>query len=185
MIKPRPHEPGGSADASIRESIVRDKKHAAEASALRSRNPWPIAIVSFFAVFITFIAVFIGFASRQRMDLVRANYYEDEILYQEQIDRLKRTQPIRSEVMIAYDSAQECFKVTLPVSSSVAGRLHLYRPSNATLDREFELAVKPDGTQQIKVKNLSAGLWKVRLNWKANDQEYYFDQSVVIGPRPL
>lgn len=148
------------------------------------RNPWPFALIGFFAVFITFMAVFIGFAVRQRTDLVRADYYEDEILYQRQIDRLNRTHPLRSGVAIAYDPATQRIRLALPVSGSqkhVTGRIHLYRPSNAGLDREFELAIKADGSQTVETKNLSEGLWKIRLTWQSNGEEYFFDQSLVIS----
>ena len=58
------------------------------------RNPWPIAIVSYFIIFIAFIAWFITFAMRQKMDLVRDDYYDQEIRFQQQIDRVQRTQSI-------------------------------------------------------------------------------------------
>ncbi|MBI2949879.1 MAG: FixH family protein [Verrucomicrobia bacterium] len=151
-----------------------------------TRNLWPIAIIGFFAVFITFMAGFITFAARQRMDLVRADYYEDEILYQRQIDRVKRTHPVRSEVAIALDAAQERLNVTLPVANSespITGRIHLYRPSNASLDRELDLALKPDGTRQVAVKDLLPGLWRARLIWSVDGQEFYCDQPLVIGSK--
>src|SRR5947207_839195 len=58
------------------------------------RNPWPIAIIAYFAVFISFIVTFIVWASHQRVDLVRADYYEAEIKFQQQIDRVERSRPV-------------------------------------------------------------------------------------------
>ncbi len=49
---------------------------------------WP---GGFFILFGGYIAGFIVFASRQKMDLVRNDYYDQEIRYQQQIDRVQRT----------------------------------------------------------------------------------------------
>ena len=149
-----------------------------------SRNPWPAAIIGFFTVFITLAILFIVFAVRQRADLVRVDYYEDEIRYQRQIDRLQRTRPVQSEVEVAYDAARRCLQVTLPPAHAEArasGRIHLYRPSDAGLDRDFELKAPASGPYRVDAANLKAGLWRVRLSWNANGEEYYFDQSIIVG----
>ena len=149
-----------------------------------SRNPWPAAIIGFFAVFISLAILFIVFAVRQRVDLVRADYYEDEMSYQRQIDRLQRTRPVQSEVGIAYDAVRQRLEVTLPpahAEARVSGSIHLYRPSDAGLDREMELTAEASGSYLVGVANLKAGLWRVRLHWNANGEEYFFDQSIIVS----
>ena len=55
---------------------------------------WPYAIAGYFALAITGIAIFITWAVRQNMDLVRSDYYEHEILFQKHIDAVNRTRPL-------------------------------------------------------------------------------------------
>ena len=150
-----------------------------------SRNPWPFAIAGFFVLLVAFIAAFITVAARHGVDLVRAAYYEDEIRYEDQIGRLQRTRPVQSEVVIDYDAARACIHVTLPASHAqqlTTGRIQLYRPSDARLDRAFELDVRSGSTQRVNAQSLPAGLWKVQLQWTVNGAEYYLDRSLVIGP---
>ena len=148
------------------------------------RNPWPYAIILYFIVFILFIAGFIAWAVRQNVDLVRPDYYQDEILFQKQIDTLHRTLAVAGQVAVNYDLAGQAITIQLPPAHAVqgiTGSIHLYRPSDAKLDREVKLAVSDKGAQRIESAHLEPGLWKVRVQWKANGQEFCFDQRVIIG----
>ena len=101
-------------------------------------NPWPAGLVIFFVVFISYIACFITFASRQRMDLVRADYYDQEIRFQKQIDRVQRTAPIMANAAMAYDTKTKRSPLTFPQTMAAAGfsgTIDFYRPSDANMDR--------------------------------------------------
>jgi len=152
--------------------------------ASNARNPWPIAIVAVFIVFAIFIIIFIAWATHQREDLVAANYYENEVRYQQQLDRLNQTRPLAAQVAVSYDAAQRSIVITLPGAQArvAAGRIHLYRPSDARLDRDVPLAVNPEGVQCLDARELRPGLWKVRVQWSANGKDYFFDQSVMVSP---
>lgn len=147
------------------------------------RNPWPIAIVAYFAVFMTFIACFIVYASRQRVDLVRADYYEAEIKFQQQIDRVERSRPVEAEVAIKYDLQGAKIILQLPRESQKGafGKIELYRPSDARQDKSIKLAADQNGTQQIDVRGLQSGLWKVRVNWTCAGQEYFVEKPITIS----
>lgn len=149
-------------------------------------NPWPVAIVVYFIGFMTFTVVIVACLSRQKMDLVRGDYYDDEIRYQEQLDRLNRTEGIKDQVSVGYDSSRESITVKLPpaeAQTKIEGRIRLYRPSDESLDQEIALAVNPAGSQTVDARHLRAGLWKVRVYWSVNGQDYYFSDSVIIGPK--
>jgi len=147
-----------------------------------SRSLWPIAIIAFFVVAIVYLGGFIVWASRQREDLVSENYYETEIRYQQQIDRLNRSQKFDSESLVTYDTAQQSIVISLPTASAspVTGEIRLYRPSDARLDHEFPLEVGRSGVQRLDAKRLPGGLWKVRVTWTVNGQEYFCDRPVVV-----
>lgn len=147
------------------------------------RSPWPYAIAGYFALAIIGIAIFITWAVKQNMDLVRADYYEHEILFQKQIDAANRSRAFGSELAITYDSHDSLVRVRLPaahVGGRFTGNAHLYRPSDAKLDRSVEL--KPDraGKQIIDAANLAPGLWKVRLDWTANGEAFVFERTIIV-----
>ena len=120
-------------------------------------------------------------------DLVSTDYYEREIGYQGQIEQLARTQRLLPLASIRYDADRACIQVNLPGFSSGAeptGRIQLYRPSSAALDRGFALAPGADGIQLIDARKLSPGLWKVRVQWRTGGQSYFLDERVLVTAKP-
>jgi nitrogen fixation protein FixH len=147
-----------------------------------SRNLWPASIVGFFVIAIIFLVTFVAWAMRQREDLVSADYYEREVRYQQQLDSMNRSQTLAAQVRITFDPSQPAIVITLPGDKrqGARGQVHLYRPSDARLDRELPLALDADGVQRLDAKQLNNGLWKVRVKWNANGQEYFLDQPVIV-----
>jgi hypothetical protein len=147
-------------------------------------NSWPCAIIVHFIVFASALIAWITYAVQQNMDLVRLDYYEEEIRYQQQLDRLNRTQNLHGKVSVAYDPTQQAIVLTLPAAHArqqLSGRIQFYRPSDASLDYTEPLTVKADGTQRLDPRNLRPGLWKIRVQWTAAGQDYFFDQPIVVG----
>ena len=146
-------------------------------------NPWPYAIIGWFLLFGSAMAAWVVVAVRNDPDLVRADYYEQEIAYQLQIERLNRTHLVRGEISIAYESTQQRVALRLPfahLANTVVGTIHFYRPSDSKLDFDLPLAIDADGVQRISAAKLQRGLWKVRVQWTNGGQEFFYDQSVVL-----
>lgn len=153
----------------------------------KPRNPWPIAIAAYFVVFITFLVSFIVFATRHHVDLVRADYYEEELRFQQRLDQVQRTREAGGPLSVAYDAARQCITLALPSSGTaqVSGNIHLYRPSDARLDQQWPLGLDATGTQRLDASKLERGLWKVRVEWSLDGKDYYLDQKVVVRPGPV
>lgn len=146
-------------------------------------NPWPVGLTLFFIAFISVTIAFVVMSTRQRTDLVTPDYYERDLLYQEQIDREQRTRAAQLQVGITHDPATGRLRIALPAAHAVAqprGTIHLYRPAAAELDREFELEVDGQGQQVLDAGNLAAGLWRVRVRWAIGELEFEADERLVI-----
>ena len=146
------------------------------------RNLWPHAIIAWFVIFAAAMAAWITVAVRQDMDLVRPDYYEEEVRFQRQLDRANRTAAIQNQVAIYYDATKREVALRLPaahLSPKPTGRIDFYRPSNAALDFHVPLAVDPMGLQRIGANALRGGLWKVRVQWSAAGLDYFFEQVIV------
>lgn len=147
-------------------------------------NPWPYAIIAWFVVFGTGMAAWVVVAVRNDPELVRADYYEQEITYQQQLDRLQRTAAVRHQIALTYDAAGEQVVLRLPASpgggSPPSGTIQFYRPSNARLDFAVPVALDAAGLQRVPAGKLQGGLWKVRVNWISGGQEFHHDQSLVL-----
>ena len=146
-------------------------------------EPWPIGIAGFFVVLIAALATWAVVAQRNREELVSADYYEQEVAYQQQINRLRRSAD--SGVVIGFVPVGQggVIRIAWPLASrpgEAQGRIRLYRPSEAALDREVPVLVGADGIQSIDAGTLKPGLWKVRVHWGPEVSGYYAEGSVVV-----
>jgi nitrogen fixation protein FixH len=148
-----------------------------------TRNLWPLGIILTFVLFGAGTATLVAFACSHKTDLVSANYYEQEIKFQKQIDRVARATSLGSSASVSYDNLKNSIAISLPPNSLndfAGGRIQLYRPSAAKLDQEMALNLDSQGNQLVNAAILSPGLWKIRVSWTAAGQDYFIEQKVVV-----
>ena len=146
------------------------------------RNLWPIGIIATYVLFISGTITLVVVASSQNEDLVSDNYYEQEMRYQNRIDEAGRAEELASKATARYEPASGDVVIAHPREHSgrvAKGKVQLYRPSDASMDKEFPLEAGADGIQRIAVQPLNPGLWKVRIEWTVGDQSYFTEQSIT------
>ena len=149
-----------------------------------SRNYWPFGIATAFGFFILGTIALIVIAVGNSTELVAADYYEQELRFQGQLDRVKRVQNLPVKVTVNYDAATCAIRISLPADhASAQGDIHLYRPSTAGLDQCANLQLDANGTQSVGAAKLRPGLWKVKVRWTAGGQDYALEETVVVGAR--
>lgn len=150
---------------------------------VRRWNPWPAAIVAFFAVAIVGCAGFVAFCVLHPTDLVRPDYYEQELRYQAELDRIGRARQLGDAADVTLDGSSGRLLVRLPVAHARAsGDIHLYRPSGGHLDRRIELRLDAEGKQSVDAVSLAPGLWQVKVRWRFEGQDYSMDERIVVKP---
>jgi hypothetical protein len=151
-----------------------------------TRNLWPLGIVLTLVGFCAGTVGLVVMACTQRVDLVSPDYYERELNYQGQIDQVERTHRAVSQGTIAYDSVGKSISVCLPADQAglaVWGSIELYRPSAARMDHAVSLKPDAKGIQHLDASGLAPGLWRVRVSWTSEKQNYYLEQKVVVGSK--
>ncbi len=152
-----------------------------------SRNLWPLGILVTFVLFFAGTVGLVVMACSQKVDLVSADYYEQELKFQGRIDRVELTQRTAGHAAINYDAAGRFITVSLPPEQThlaVCGSIELYRPSASGLDRAVRFAPDAGGIQRLDASGLAPGLWRVRLSWTAEKENYYLEQKVVVASKP-
>ncbi len=144
-----------------------------------------MSLIVFFVLAVAACVGFVAFCQMHPAELVTADYYEQEVRYQGQIDRLSRAKAFKGEAGINYDFRARQIRIALPAAHAsgqgIAGSIHLYRPSDAGLDQRLELKTDPQGRQALDARDLSAGLWKVQVLWTNAGQEFLLDEKVVVA----
>ena len=111
------------------------------------------------------------------LHLVTQNYYEEEIKYQDQIDKMINASHLDHEVLV-YDNQLKTVDLHLPVGAK--GMLHLFRPSDARLDQKISFDITDQAVNSVNVKDLKPGYWRVKLTWSENGVGYYKEEKINI-----
>ena len=114
-------------------------------------------------------------------DLVEEEYYEAEIQFQTQIEKVKRTNalPEKLNVKLIDDFVEFNFP-TMFESNSVGGIINFYKPSDDLLDKAEDIKLDSDNKMFFGYDQLSPGLWKIKINWSVNDLQYYNEKIVML-----
>jgi len=149
-----------------------------------SRNLWPLGIILTFVFFISGTVFLIILACSHRVDLVSADYYEQEIRFQTQIAQSDRASHLSQPLSIGYNDRTQSINISLPKTPEAKlpkGHVQLYRPSSAGLDRHFALELDGEGNQSVSAKDLLPGFWKVRVTWSVGSEDFFVDRAIFIN----
>lgn len=146
-------------------------------------NPWPWAILVWFICFFGVVVGMTVTAARSRSDVVATDYYAQELKFQDRIDAASRTDSLSEPPQVTYDATSRSLRIHLPVGVKIAeGKIALYRPDDARLDRDQPMTLDGSGSQVISTDGLKVGRWRVRLSWISEGHEYYHEATVRLKP---
>ncbi|NQV15839.1 FixH family protein [bacterium] len=138
----------------------------------------------------SFILFFIGFAIwtfQGDVELVYKNYYDKDIVFEQQIKSVDRTQKLPVKPIMDYDQTTEILMVKFPAEMGHVdprGELLLYRPADLHKDRRVPLALEGDTLQNVPLVNLDPGLWRIKLSWVNGAEAYYLEKQIYIMQSP-
>lgn len=139
---------------------------------------WGHGLAIFFGAFVLFMISLVVICIRQDdIHLVTQNYYEEEIRYQQQIDKIANAAELDYDAL-AYRAENKTVNLTLPKGAE--GTLHLFRPSDARMDQKFQVQMRDQDALSIDLGHLQAGYWKMKLSWQDGDTEYYLEEQITL-----
>ena len=143
---------------------------------------WGYKILFLYLGFVALTLIMVFMAYRQDVPLVADDYYEKELKYQQEIDRLKNAALLPDPVRIQYDAGRHLLSIQFPVEQSghVTGTIQLMRPSDPELDTEFTVNAGIEHRQEISTASLKNGLWKLKIYWENADKKYLEEQDLIL-----
>ena len=149
---------------------------------MKQKISWGTGIVIAFVIFMGGITTIAVYLMNQDVNLVADDYYDQEIKYQQQIDRIKRTKKLDTKNIITFNGTT--VNVTIPKSllkSNLTGEIYFYRPSDENSDIKIPLHTDSLGLQVVPVSSLEKGLWTVKVNWLTSEIEYFVEKRIFIN----
>lgn len=145
---------------------------------------WGHGIAIFLVIFVvtTLGVVFlISTDDTYNHELVSENYYDDELNFQQEIDKAENASKLNSQVK--YRVSKEGVLITFPNDfeyDKIEGVIKMNRPSKMILD--FTMPVKLDENFQILIPAEKAiqGKWKIVIDWNVGDKEFMYKANIRI-----
>ena len=143
---------------------------------------WGTGIVIAFILFIAFIMYFVinmNLNKKYDHDLVTEDYYEQELLHQNEIDKVDNSKKLKENVN--WKKTDDGILVSFPTDlnyKNITGTVFLYRPSNKKLDSEIDISLS-DHYLLIPKTRLLDGRWNIKVDWKYDDKSYLYKESIV------
>jgi hypothetical protein len=139
---------------------------------------WGYKLTISLIVFAGIMATMVTIAMRQNIDLVDKEYYKKELAYQEQIDKISNAVD-KNALQITFDEDAPYIKLQFREVVN-DGKIHLFRPSDASEDKIFAIGTDGNGLQKIPFDQLSSGLWRIKIDWSKDGEAFYHEQQITI-----
>jgi hypothetical protein len=148
---------------------------------MTKKSVWPWAVALAYGGFAATMIGLVIFSLHNPTDLVSKDYYAQELKHQQRIDSERRARDDAHPPLMRYDRNRNAFVVEFASHAPDTGKLTFYRPSDAKLDRTVPLGLDAAGKQVIAVTDLEPGLWRMRLEWTRNSEDYYMEEVAVLN----
>ncbi len=143
---------------------------------------WGTGIVIAFVLFISFIMYFVinmNINKKYNHDLVTEDYYQEELLHQNEIDKVDNAKELKENV--SWKKTDNGILISFPKDldfKNITGKVLLYRPSNKKLDFEIPISLS-DNYLLIPKTELLDGRWNIKVDWKYDGELYLYKESIV------
>ncbi len=143
---------------------------------------WGAKLTLVIVVFIALMAMMVVYSFRQDLNMVTDNYYEKDLQYQQQIEKIKNTRSLIEKPQVLYRSTDKIVSITFPerINNDIEGEIQLFRPSDHKMDKSYKISLDEYGRQLIHVSALSRGEWYVKLMWTDQHDEFYDEVKIFI-----
>ena len=142
---------------------------------------WGSGIALVYTVFALSMIALVVSSFCKKLDLDSKDYYAQELVFQNQIDKSNRARALASSVK--WVVAKGNIIISYPkqfIGSELSGNVNLFKPSDNNADVNFQIQTDEQLKQEISTSTLSKGMYKIRIDWAVGKETYFNEGAVVI-----
>ena len=145
------------------------------------RFTWGNAIFLVMTAFILLMTSFMIRAASNQEELVAENYYEQEIEYQGQIDKLNMTSTPSQTVRMTVEGSELVIEMPMDVrDKTITGELYLQRPSDSRADERMPITLDANRMMRVALGERLKGAYNVQLDWSADGTAYLSKDRIYV-----
>ncbi|MCB0520071.1 MAG: FixH family protein [Lewinellaceae bacterium] len=142
---------------------------------------WGSGIAIFYSSFVIVMVAMVFYSKSFDSSLVVDNYYEQDLQYQQHINKLHNSQALPQDLTIKEDRQGKIVSLQFPQGfEKLGGEIQFYRADDKSKDFKLKVNVDEKGTQLVSAKNLLPGRWTVKVDWEGDGRLFYKEEVVVL-----
>jgi hypothetical protein len=141
---------------------------------------WGYRIVLLYVGFVGLIVTLVSMSVNQRLDMVTPQYYQEELNFQSKIERREAARSL--EQPLSWTISDEQILLNFPkefTGKKIEADIVFFRPSDARKDQKVKIEGK-ELEYALSTKDLEAGYWEMKIEWKAGDQAFFDETSFNV-----
>lgn len=132
---------------------------------------------------LAFISMLMYFTIRSvnaPLPLVTEKYYEEELKYQDKIEKLSNAEKMKQQIDITASEGK--LKIKVPDSlnvSEIKGNVKMYYPADEKRDRNIPLSIASGNTQEIDLEGIK-GNYTIEVDWTYGDHHFLTEKKIFF-----
>lgn len=143
---------------------------------------WGTKIACLYLGFITLIITMVSLTMREKIELETPDYYEQELKFQDKIDKIDRTRKLNSSLQWSINTRQLTLKFPKELKGQrIGGTIHFICPSDAKSDKNFNISTDTTLNRIVSLNGIKNRVYKIQVDWKAGNAEYYNEGVITVN----
>lgn len=141
---------------------------------------WGTGIVIVSLLFMSFIVTLVVKTYQHKVDLVSEDYYNQELHFQDRINKMNNAEAQTNKILWQINKTEIIFQFPRDTDSNTTGYIEFFRPSDSKKDLIVAIQLDVDKKQYFSKDRLLQGLYKIKIDWTANNKGYYIEEDIYI-----
>ena len=140
---------------------------------------WGTRIAILYLSFVSLIMILAFTCFGEKVELESKDYYAKELAFQGQLDATNNANALG--VSIEHVVNDKSVEISFPKevqSADFKGSAKLFRPSDSSLDRDFELRPDANGKQVLTDAGIIKGVYKLQVSFFSHGKKYYKEDVI-------
>jgi hypothetical protein len=141
---------------------------------------WSIRITLLYISFVALIVSLVIISSNNGEELVAKDYYAQELKYQERIDAMNNDAALPDGMSYSVNDKSIVFEAPESLANTtISGEIYFFSPAHSANDIKLPIHFF-EGTQEVNKTVLQPGVYKVKIDYTANNKHYFHEGVVTI-----
>jgi len=143
---------------------------------------WGIKITILYCGFVVLILSMVFATMTYKVDLVSADYYDQELKFQDKINGIRNTDSLH--LSFKTEIAKQVVSLQYPEQwhgKKVAGRILFYRPSDSALDLSYTANQGEQGQQVFASGKFRRGTYKMLCDFQVDGRKFCYEETLFLN----